>query len=52
MLEQDAVYDSHYLALAEILDCEYWNADQRFYQVASSIVGTIRWMGEFVAPGQ
>jgi predicted nucleic acid-binding protein len=35
-LRQDAVYDAHYLALAEILDCELWTADERFYRAATS----------------
>ena len=30
-LGQGAVYDCHYLALAELLDCEMWTADERFY---------------------
>ena len=34
-LGQGAAYDSHYLALAEILDCEMWTADERFYRSAS-----------------
>ncbi|MBI2857359.1 MAG: type II toxin-antitoxin system VapC family toxin [Chloroflexi bacterium] len=26
-----AVYDAHYLALADILGCDLWTADERFY---------------------
>jgi predicted nucleic acid-binding protein len=26
-----SVYDMHYLALAEIVDCPYWTADERLY---------------------
>lgn len=48
---QGAVYDAHYLALAEILGCEYWTADRRFYRAASRVVRSVRWIGEFVAPG-
>lgn len=33
-LQQNAVYDAHYLALAESLDCDLWTADQRFFQAA------------------
>ena len=51
MLGQGAVYDSHYLALAEILGCEYWTADRRFYRGASAVARNVRWIGEFVAPG-
>ena len=30
-LNQGAVYDVHYLALAGTFDCELWTADVRFY---------------------
>ena len=47
-LGQDAVYDSHYLALAEAIDAELWRADQRFQQAAASgQYGRVRWLGEF-----
>ena len=49
-LKQGAVYDAHYLALAESLGCELWTADQRFYRAASSGVDNVRWIGEFSAP--
>ena len=50
-LEQGAVYDAHYLALAEALDCELWTADETFFRAASPVVDNVRWIGEFVAPG-
>lgn len=46
-LGQGAVYDAHYLALAESLECELWTADERFYRAASSSVGNVHWIGEF-----
>ena len=49
-LNQGAVYDAHYLALAETLDCEMWTADEKFYRSASPIADNVRWIGEFVAP--
>jgi predicted nucleic acid-binding protein len=49
-LNQGAVYDAHYLALAEILDCELWTADEKFFRVASPIADNLRWVGELVAP--
>ena len=49
-LRQGAVYDAHYLALADILGCEYWTADERFYRAAAPINQRVRWIGEFAAP--
>jgi predicted nucleic acid-binding protein len=46
-LKQDAVYDAHYLALAEALSCELWTADERFYRAASSGHLQVRWIGSF-----
>ena len=50
-LRQGAVYDAHYLALADILGCEYWTADERFYRAAVPVSQRVRWIGEFAAPG-
>ena len=48
---QGAVYDSHYLALAERLDCELWTADRRFYRSARrAFPDRVRWIGEIAAP--
>ncbi|MCY3655233.1 MAG: type II toxin-antitoxin system VapC family toxin [Chloroflexota bacterium] len=44
-LNQQAAYDSHYLVLAEELDCEFWTADARFYRAASPTVDRIRLLG-------
>ena len=49
-LQQGAVYDAHYLALAEILGCEYWTADERFYRAASSSAQDLHWIGEYSVP--
>ncbi len=46
-LSQAAVYDAHYLALAESLNCELWTADYRLYRMASSEAENVRWIGEF-----
>ena len=44
-----AVYDAHYLALADILGCEYWTADERFYRAVLAACRNVRWIGEFTA---
>ncbi len=45
-LQLGSIYDAHYLALAEILDCEMWTADRRFFQAASPFFQRVRWLGE------
>ena len=49
-LRQGAVYDAHFLALAESLECELWTADQRFQRAASAAGRDVRWVGESVTP--
>lgn len=49
-LGQGAVYDSHYLALAESLDCELWTADARFFRAAQGSADNIRHLGDPVPP--
>ena len=46
-LGQDAVYDAHYLSLAELMNCEFWTADERFYHAARAEFRFIRCLGEF-----
>lgn len=49
-LKQGAVYDAHYLALAESLGCEMWTADQRLYRAAGPGFDLVRWIGNFTTP--
>ena len=46
-LQQGAVYDAHYLALAEDFDCELWTADERFYRAVSTRLKNVHWLGEY-----
>ena len=46
-LNQRLAYDSHYLALAESLDCEFWIADQPFYRAARNSYPRVRWIGNY-----
>ncbi len=50
-LSQGAVYDAHYLALAEALDCDLWTADEKFHRAASPVAGNVRWLREFRSVG-
>ena len=43
---QGAVYDSHYLALAEILDCDLWTADERFFRVVAGSFSKVHRLSE------
>lgn len=45
---QGAVYDAHYLALAETLDCEMWTADRKFHRANHQAAQNVRWIGDLV----
>lgn len=47
-LRQGAVYDAHYLALAESLGCELWTADRRFHRIAGEARYPVHWVGDYV----
>ena len=44
-LRQRMPYDSHYLALAEALDCDFWTADRPFYRAARPNHPRVQWIG-------
>lgn len=44
-LSRPTTYDSHYLVLAEQLDCLFWTGDERFYNAAGGAFSRIRWLG-------
>ena len=46
-LNQRLAYDSHYLALAESLDCDFWTADRPFYRAARGSHPRVRWIGNY-----
>ena len=48
-LRQGAVYDAHYMALAENLGCDLWTADRRFHRAAEA-AGIVHWIGEWTVP--
>lgn len=45
-LNQPTAYDSHYLALAEMLDCAFWTADERLVNGVKTVFGRVRWIGQ------
>ncbi len=48
-LKMPAVYDTHYLALADILGCDLWTADERFFNSVKERQPRVKWLGEFEA---
>ena len=48
-LQKPAVYDTHYLALADILGCDLWTADERFFSSVKARQPRVKWLGEFEA---
>lgn len=40
-------YDSHYLALAEILGLEFWTADERLYNTVKHDLPWVKWLGNY-----
>jgi predicted nucleic acid-binding protein len=45
-----AVYDAHYVALAEILGCDLWTDDRRLLRLVGGKLALVRWIGAY-APG-
>ena len=48
-LQNPAVYDTHYLALADIMECDLWTADERFFNSVKERQPRVMWLGEFEA---
>ena len=44
---QGAVYDAHYVALAEEFDCEFWTADRRLHRIVGPTIENLHWIGEY-----
>lgn len=44
---EKATHDAQYLALAELLDCQLWTADQRFWNAARSRFPRLQWIGAY-----
>jgi len=40
-------YDSHYLALAEILSLELWTADERLCNAVKHELSWVKWLGDY-----
>lgn len=42
-----AVYDAHYLALAQILRCTFWTADKNLINSLQGRLSFVRWIGDY-----
>jgi predicted nucleic acid-binding protein len=40
-------YDTAYLALAKLLGCEFWTADERLYNTVSHELDWVHWIGNY-----
>lgn len=47
-LQRPAVYDTHYLALADILGCNLWTADEPFFNAVKEQQPRVKWLGDYV----
>ena len=45
-LGRPAAYDTHYLALAEHLGCEFWTADERLVNTVQGVLPWVKWLGQ------
>ena len=44
-LGRPAASDTHYLALAEHLGCEFWTADERLVNAVQDVLPWVKWLG-------
>jgi predicted nucleic acid-binding protein len=44
---QPTAYDSHYVALAEILNVPLWTADERLFNTLHSELDWVHWLGDY-----
>jgi predicted nucleic acid-binding protein len=42
-----AVYDAHYVALAQLVGCDLWTADQRLVRGLGRELPFVKWLGDF-----
>lgn len=46
---RSAAYDAHYLALAEMLNCPFWTADERLFNAVHNDLSWCQWLGNYSA---
>jgi predicted nucleic acid-binding protein len=45
--DRPAAYDSHYLALAEMVGCPFWTADKRLRNAVEDHLNWVHWLGDY-----
>lgn len=45
-----AVYDAHYVALAQLLGCELWTSDRRLLRALGGKLPFVKWIGDWEFP--
>lgn len=45
-LNRSRAYDTAYLALAQIQQCDFWTADEKLYNAVKAQLPWVRWIGE------
>jgi len=51
-LKRPTTYDCHYLALAEMHNCELWTGDERFYNSVKETMHQVKWIGNYTPPSR
>lgn len=49
-LSRPTAYYTQYLAVAERLNCDFWTADEKLYNVTAERLAFVRWLGHFTPP--
>jgi predicted nucleic acid-binding protein len=45
--DRPAAYDAYYLALAEMIACPFWTADERLFNAVSGELNWVYWLGDY-----
>ncbi|GIV76846.1 MAG: hypothetical protein KatS3mg050_1240 [Litorilinea sp.] len=44
---QPRAYDTAYLALAQLHQCDFWTADEKLYNAVKDALPWVKWVGNF-----
>jgi len=45
--KQERIYDSLYAALAELRGCEFWTADEAFYDAVKAVLSFVKYLPDY-----